>query len=808
MNDQPDPSSDTGENAGRPHRATAAVYGAGVSGMTVAHELVLRGFRVIVVEPTRRTGPDGNDRLTVGGLAASQFDCHERARVFPGSSPNRPSNLRLVGEHGYRFFPSYYQHLFDTMGRTPVYDNEGRPERRTTLDNVRPCTTQAATGPAGHPLLAISRRPLTGPLVANDLAQEMRGAGFLETDVLYMAERMAHYMTSSMARRKDYERLSSYEFFKGVDQKGGNETIQYSPAFERQLQYMPKVLAAFDAQYGDARTNIDSFAQMMLNLLTDLPKIDGILDGPTSTAWLDHWRMHIEELGAVFVAGHLDTLRVDDDGVVHAEVDWDDEATDDLRDAVGNADYHVVATDAVAAERVTRDLPRVGVPRGLDGYTTTAPPSTPPVGKVQTEHRPGLAASIRREPTKSPGMQPWDRWQTLTGLQYFFDTEFEIIDGRMYFSDSEWGLSSVAQHRYWSARPTLRRDGYQAVLSVDVGNATRPSSVTGKSFMESSEDEIACEVWRQMTTALFDDDAAIATTLPTPAWYAIDQNLVFEDGRIVENTTPYLVPIVDDWDNRPGGEPWKPGGPDMPSPELEDGVWQAGHGGAWVHFDSLVFAGTYLKTFTRLTTMESANESGRHAVNAILDHWLWERSGRTDIRQNPPSRWWLPEGTRGDFNSLPVRFPTPAGDYCFIRNTEYDEIPAFDKLRGVDHDLHAAGLPHPFVLSGIELGTIVSSHLTSKLLGGQNGGVLSPSLFPLTIEELLDKLVTYRSWLEQQFAPPTTGPPGSRGSGGTGGSAGTSSALPTRSDTEEQLIDALGLRPLVDWLDQRAGQQP
>ena len=61
-------------------------------------------------------------------------------------------------------------------------------------------------------------------------------------------------------------------------------------------------------------------------------------------------------------------------------------------------------------------------------------------------------------------------------------------------------------------------------------------------------------------------------------------------------------------------------------------VWQARHGGYQVHNNSVVFAGTWTKTFTRMTSMEAACESGRHAVNAILDHYIWVESGGVDRR--------------------------------------------------------------------------------------------------------------------------------------------------------------------------------
>jgi hypothetical protein len=782
----------TGSSPGLLPRATVTVIGGGVSGMTVAHELADRGFRVLLVEAERAPGRDGKDRLTIGGLAASQYDAHERARTFPGQPDERPADLRLVGEHGYRFFPSWYQHLFDTMRRTPIYDEQRQPTRHSTLDNVKPCTTQAATGAAGHPLLAISRLPQHSPLVASRMRDELRAAGFRDTDVLYVAERMALYMSSCAARRADYESISSYDFFVGIDKPGGQPTIAYSPAFDRQLQYSPKVLAAFDAQYGDARTNIDSFVQMALNELSELPKTDGILNGPTSDAWLDHWRTHLEVIGVEFVSGTAQPLTLGTNGKVHAPVQWHrGGATAEQKAAIAASDYVVVATDAVAAERLTRDLPQVGVPRGLDGFTTTAPPAIAPNAASSPSFMPGMGAQ-RRDPVASPAMTPWDRFQTLTGVQFFFDTLFETVQGRMYFGTSEWGLSSVAQTCYWTDRPNVHRDGYQTIVSVDIGNATRPSSVTGKSFMASSPDEIATEVWRQMCDGLTGSLVDAAGSLPTPRWYAIDRSLVFDGDRMVANNTPYLVPIVNDWDNRPGGEPWKPGAPGDPTPNLEPDVWQAGHGGAWVHFQSLVFAGTYLKTFTRLTTMEAANESGRHAVNAIIDHWVWQRSSGADGRYGDGQQWVAPEGDRGDFHTLPIRQPTPAGDYCYIRDIEYDEVPALDSLRALDRRLHAAGLPHPFVLAGIEGSTAASSQLVALLMGDRNVGggsssAAAPSApfgLPTTPEELLEKLVTYRSWLEERLQAP----------------AGDGTA---RTATEDQIIDALGLRPLVDWWDRR-----
>ena len=73
------------------------------------------------------------------------------------------------------------------------------------------------------------------------------------------------------------------------------------------------------------------------------------------------------------------------------------------------------------------------------------------------------------------GRVPWDRFQTLGGIQYYFDTEFQLLRGHMYYSGTEWALSSINQHGLWEKRPILDRDGHVSVLSVDIGDFNTPS---------------------------------------------------------------------------------------------------------------------------------------------------------------------------------------------------------------------------------------------------------------------------------------------------------------------------------------------
>src|SRR5579862_5209746 len=79
--------------------ARIVVLGGGVGGLSAAQELAERGFEVTVYE--RR--PD------FGG----------KARSIPVPNSATAGRRPLPGEHGFRFFPSFYKHLPDTMKRIP-----------------------------------------------------------------------------------------------------------------------------------------------------------------------------------------------------------------------------------------------------------------------------------------------------------------------------------------------------------------------------------------------------------------------------------------------------------------------------------------------------------------------------------------------------------------------------------------------------------------------------------------------------------------------------------------------------------------
>ncbi|MDR3658469.1 MAG: NAD(P)-binding protein [Mycobacterium sp.] len=720
-------------------RPTVAVLGAGIAGLTAAQELAERGFVITVYEARQdeRNGlgsePAGTyPPVKLGGLAASQYSTvgphggsQAELRPFPGRRGRpRPPERAVAGEHGFRFFPAYYLHTWDLFQRIPVYqltETAGgtaswRPTSRTIYDNVRRVVTQGTTVD-GKPSLVFPRELPRSPAEFLGILGQLASLGFTPSDVATFMSRMLRYLvTSPLRRARELQNLSAYDYFVGHDSKTGINQFSYTPPFDAVLRKMPRVLAAFDSRWGDARTNITTYLQLYLNMDRRDNKADGVLNGPTTESWFDHWYRHLVALGVRFVhnaAISLDPPAFDPSQPPHLRPRVQITFADGSR---ATPDYTVVAVDAPAAEYITSALRAAGtggtVAR-LDGFTTIAPP---PDGPLQPN-------TIRPEQRRNPyaldemGRVPWDRFQTLCGIQYYFDTEFQLLRGHMLYAGTDWALSSINQTGLWERRPILDRDGHVSVLSVDIGDFNTPSRHLvdelgrGKAARDCTPDEIAAEVWRQIISALTSNVESVGEeVMPWPVWYALDRGLVMAtgpgqgQGRVVLNETPYLVPIVGDWNNRPSSDPWNPHGSSWSGAPPEDwwledlehrNVWQARHGGYQVHNNSVVFAGTWNKTFTRMTSMEAACESGRHAVNAILDHYIWVASGGLDRRKKTTLSWEFPYGFLDQGLSSPIRLPTPAGDYCYVFDVENREPADTRPLRTLDSKYCEQSLPHP-----------------------------------------------------------------------------------------------------------------
>jgi hypothetical protein len=144
-------------------------------------------------------------------------------------------------------------------------------------------------------------------------------------------------------------------------------------------------------------------------------------------------------------------------------------------------------------------------------------------------------------------------------------------------------------------------------------------------------------------------------------------------ARIVQRTpafnkTAFMINLPGQWRYRPGVSEPEP----VSSRSLdEEDTVALREIDYTVSHDRYVMAGNFMGTLTRLSTMESANESARHAVNAILAR-LAESSDST--KYNGAGRL--------------------LGDNARVWNPERHEVPDLDPLKRLDKALFDAKVPH------------------------------------------------------------------------------------------------------------------
>lgn len=145
-------------------------------------------------------------------------------------------------------------------------------------------------------------------------------------------------------------------------------------------------------------------------------------------------------------------------------------------------------------------------------------------------------------------------------------------------------------------------------------------------------------------------DAPIDPQNGRPLAEISDESL--QDALVHYNENAYIINVPGQWRHRPGIVADEGGNIDICYGSPKKSLFHR-----WVP------AGTYMATYTRLTTMEAANESARHAVNAILQKNLQEE---------------------GEL----------IGDLCDVWDPEDCEPPDLGTLKELDEALMREGLPH------------------------------------------------------------------------------------------------------------------
>lgn len=283
---------------------SVAILGGGVAGLSAAHELAERGFSVTVYEK----------RSVFGGKARSIF----KAGTGVGGRKDLP------GEHGFRFFPSFYRHIIDTMDRIP--DLHGEPVSSHLVSAREIMIARAGLAPAVLP----AKIPTTPEDWLTGFQLLFTGIGVPDEELLFFAERLFRLARSCPERRDtEFEKLSWWDYVGAANR---------SDAYQKLLaQGLTRSLVAMRAEEGATRTVGYILLQLLYGVF-DPNGFDRLLSGPTSDVWLTPWVNHLRRLGVRFEPdATVQEIRASDEGVCSVVI----RSGDALRAIT--ADYYVSA---------------------------------------------------------------------------------------------------------------------------------------------------------------------------------------------------------------------------------------------------------------------------------------------------------------------------------------------------------------------------------------------------------------------------------------------------------------------------------
>ncbi len=487
-----------------------AILGGGVAGMSAAHELAERGFEVEVFERQPLCGGKARSIPVLpalgdhGGkrsqaLAAKYWREYSATRADPSAvSPWVP------GEHGFRFFPSFYRHIIDTMERIPF----GNGSVAGNMSN----TTQVLMARYDQPGIVTSAsfpRTLEGvQLTINNFLQLLSGQfGVAPNEVAFFGSRIWQIISSCEERRiNEYEKTGWWDFIGAPERSDG---------YQKLLGHgITRSLVAAQAQRASTRTIGDIFLQLLLGISNPgIVTSDRLLAGPTNEVWLRPWLDHLHSLGVVYnfeqTVRSISCVRGEIRG---ATVESLDGASREI-----TADYYI------AAMPVERFVPLV-TPAMIEG-------------EPRLEHLAKLTQFV-----------DW-----MNGIQFYLTREVPIVHGHAIYLDSAWAITSVSQKQFWPDVNLARfGDGKtKGIISVDISDWVTPG-LNGKCAWDCRRREIAEEVWNQLKRSLNVNGQEVLRDSDLHYWY-LDPDIAADPKRRhkFDDVEPLLVNLVDSWRLRP-----------------------------------------------------------------------------------------------------------------------------------------------------------------------------------------------------------------------------------------------------------------
>ena len=449
----------------------------------------------------------------------------------------------LPGEHGFRFFPAFYRNLFDTMRRTPVFDRDGDISE-TAFDQLVPTPQPAIAAGLGKQPEGIEPK-LTSFWQLDQALKLLRNElGFTFSDLFGLQFYMLRFLTSCGERReREAEPVDTMTYMGGKD-----PSLRFSQAAIEFLANAPRALAAMSATELDARTQLDVAAQLlMVNLFGPQPD-NMTLNGPTSKAWLDHWKAYLINQGVRFYVGELKAFAKIGEHLVPAWNSGGPTPEDPTQLFVAPKDADDIGkfrfVTAMSFQKTSDLLWTVyDEIEKTDGPFQQFLEFEERVGRRKRPSKGSAGGPIppMREPATGRENKTYPL-RTISGAQLFFEEDYRFGVGNVYFARTPWDLTSISQLSYWQdlVNPLGQFHGQ---LSIDIGawhvfaardrgRPTRKSSPDAPNAPNdhdntawySSASEIVNGVWAQERTGF----ATPYQMVVRPPRYAhLDKNIVF-----------------------------------------------------------------------------------------------------------------------------------------------------------------------------------------------------------------------------------------------------------------------------------------
>ncbi|RQH03239.1 hydroxysqualene dehydroxylase [Natrarchaeobius oligotrophus] len=448
-----------------------AVLGGGVGGLSAAHELAERGVSVTVYE--------SGDRM--GG----------KARSFPG--PCSSCATPLPAEHGFRFFPGFYQHVTDTMSRIPFDDG-------SVLDNLVE-TTEVLQASAERQWTMSTNVPTTIGGFRTATSNLFGGPEVSGDEKAYFLNRIGQLLTCSEERLAgELDEVSWWEFI---------DADRMSHKYRQNLAYgLSQSFVALQPRRASTRTMGRIYLQLLQGMFDESKESDLVLNGPTSDVWIDPWTTYLESLGVDF-RPNTPVTAIESDGEVVTGVRVDDGGTE----RTITAEYYVV---------------------GL------------PLGVLESLLTPELEAAAPSVAGVSHLDEAW-----MNGIQFYLEEDVDLVHGHGIYYDSPWAITTISQRQFWDGYDFDDHEGVEGILSVCVSNWNDPGIVYDKPARECTRDEIKTEVLAQLERHLA-ADRGVGFSADLVRDWCLDPAITFgEDGTVDGNREPLFINSVGSLKHRP-----------------------------------------------------------------------------------------------------------------------------------------------------------------------------------------------------------------------------------------------------------------